>query len=445
MTGIRALLVSGAGRWLFAGGFAVVVSGHGAPMAAAMFLLASLLAWTGPYEAVRGAEQAAAARRRGAVARLLQRTNRTGDAATIALLCETDEADDVHRWETLTRNGVGAGVLLAVSVLIFGGLEPSTIALLVAGSLGAVAIAWQSVGLRRSILHLDARRAADLHETTSSYRTAALQERPTEVVEQWASTRASRAMTWARFDQRSIAVYGAVLMMPLAATALTSAGVLSIDVTAIALSLAVAELLRHGTRSLPEAAAARAHTRELATVLELPDLRGQVDAVDLDRLEEAVLDLRPGERLVLDGGVGAGKSALLAAACDREGECKLVLCPQAADDHLLVGSLAFNLLLGRAWPASDDDRQAAESLVRELGLGDLLDRLPSGLDQIVGEQGWRLSSGERSIIAVARALLADPDVVLLDGTLDPLDPARAEQVLDVLARHRCSAVVVSST
>lgn len=64
----------------------------------------------------------------------------------------------------------------------------------------------------------------------------------------------------------------------------------------------------------------------------------------------------------------------------------------------------------------------AETVYRELGLGDLLDRMPSGMMQVVGETGWQLSHGERSRLFIARALLQGSPVVLLDESLAALDP-----------------------
>ena len=61
--------------------------------------------------------------------------------------------------------------------------------------------------------------------------------------------------------------------------------------------------------------------------------------------------------------------------------------------------------MGRRWPPTAPDMQEAESLCRQLGLADLLDTMPSGILQMVGEGGWQLSHGERSRVYIARALL----------------------------------------
>jgi hypothetical protein len=82
--------------------------------------------------------------------------------------------------------------------------------------------------------------------------------------------------------------------------------------------------------------------------------------------------------------------------------------------HVFTGTLAFNLLLGRRWPPSPDDLMQAEALCRSLGLGALLDRMPAGLLQIVGETGWQLPQGERSQLSIARTLLQGADCLSLD-------------------------------
>ena len=63
-----------------------------------------------------------------------------------------------------------------------------------------------------------------------------------------------------------------------------------------------------------------------------------------------------------------------------------------------------------------------EAICAELGLGDLLDRMPAGLLQMVGETGWQLSHGERSRLYIARALLQDAELVVLDESFAALDP-----------------------
>ena len=116
--------------------------------------------------------------------------------------------------------------------------------------------------------------------------------------------------------------------------------------------------------------------------------------------------------------------------------------PQFHENHIFSGTLAFNLLMGRRWPASDDDLAEAEDLCRELGLSNLLDRMPGGLHQPVGETGWQLSHGERSRVFLARALLQKAEVTVLDESFGSLDPATMEQCLaTTLARAETLVVI----
>lgn len=154
--------------------------------------------------------------------------------------------------------------------------------------------------------------------------------------------------------------------------------------------------------------------------------------------------IRAGDRILLEGPSGGGKStlaALLAGLRDPDaGELRLlgapretvpvarwrgrvVLVPQFHDNHVLTESLLFNLLMGRGWPPSAEDVRDAEEVCARLGLGPVLERMPQGLAQTVGDGGWVLSHGERSRVFLARALLQrDVALVVLDESFAALDP-----------------------
>ena len=121
---------------------------------------------------------------------------------------------------------------------------------------------------------------------------------------------------------------------------------------------------------------------------------------------------------------------------------RVVAAPQFHENHVLTGSLAFNLLMGRRWPPLPEDLVAAEMVCQELGLGELLARMPAGLQQIVGESGWQLSHGERSRLYIARAILQQADLIILDESFGALDPVTLEGALRaVLARARTLLVI----
>ncbi|MDQ2776105.1 MAG: ATP-binding cassette domain-containing protein [Acidobacteriota bacterium] len=155
------------------------------------------------------------------------------------------------------------------------------------------------------------------------------------------------------------------------------------------------------------------------------------------------LTVRFGDRILIEGPSGGGKTTLASLLSGvRQADSGLLLAdsldvhtlgtagwrervgaaPQFHENHVLTETLAFNLLMGKQWPPSAHDMREAEIVCRELGLGDLLDRMPSGLMQMVGEGGWQLSHGERSRVYIARALLQNPDLIILDESFGALDP-----------------------
>ncbi|HYZ84617.1 MAG TPA: ATP-binding cassette domain-containing protein [Bryobacteraceae bacterium] len=119
----------------------------------------------------------------------------------------------------------------------------------------------------------------------------------------------------------------------------------------------------------------------------------------------------------------------------------MAAAPQFQENHVLTGTLAFNLLLGRRWPPLPEDREEAETVCRELGLGPLLDRMPAGLLQPVGETGWQLSYGERCRLFLARALLQSADLVILDESFGALDSETLDQAM-ACARRRSQTLMV---
>jgi ATP-binding cassette subfamily B protein len=177
------------------------------------------------------------------------------------------------------------------------------------------------------------------------------------------------------------------------------------------------------------------------------------------------LDLRiaQGDRVLVEGVSGGGKSTLLALLAGlRQPDSGLLLhrgldrpslgaaawcravasAPQFHENHVFEATFAFNLLLGRRWPPRPGDMEEAEALCAELGLGELLERMPSGMLQLVGESGWQLSHGERSRLYLARALLQGAPLVLLDESFAALDPENLDLALRcALARAPALLVV----
>lgn len=176
------------------------------------------------------------------------------------------------------------------------------------------------------------------------------------------------------------------------------------------------------------------------------------------------LRIPAGERILLEGKSGSGKTTLasilaglrtpesgllLLRGLDRHAlgddgwRRRAVLSPQFHENHVLTETLAFNLLMGRRWPPEPGDMREAEAVCRDLGLGPLLDRMPAGLLQVVGETGWRLSHGERSRVFVARALLQGADLVLLDESFGALDPESLRKAVRCAVERAPTLVVIA--
>lgn len=181
-------------------------------------------------------------------------------------------------------------------------------------------------------------------------------------------------------------------------------------------------------------------------------------------LAGATLVVERGQRVRIEGPSGAGKSTLagiiaglrrpdgglvLVSGLDRAsvgafGWRRRVACaPQFHDNHIFSGPLVFNLLMGRDWPATPADFIEADTVCRELGLQPLIDRMPGGLMQQVGETGWQLSHGERSRVFLARALLQGCEVVLLDESLAALDPENLAIALRCIEARAPAAIVIA--
>jgi ATP-binding cassette subfamily B protein len=181
-------------------------------------------------------------------------------------------------------------------------------------------------------------------------------------------------------------------------------------------------------------------------------------------LQSCTLNVPGGARVLLEGPSGSGKTTfvsilagletpdsglLLLNGLDRSilrtagWRSRVVLAPQPQENYLVGGTLAFNLLLGRRWPPQRADLAEAEQVCRDLGLGDLLDRMPGGLQQIVGETGWQLSQGERARVFLARALLQNPELLMLDESWGALDPENVERAIRCIAARAPAVIAIA--
>jgi ATP-binding cassette subfamily C protein CydC len=175
-------------------------------------------------------------------------------------------------------------------------------------------------------------------------------------------------------------------------------------------------------------------------------------------LDGASLQLDPGCRVALLGESGAGKTTvanLLLRFLDPDGgrvtiggrdirdlrqdDVRRMIAVAGQDAHLFSTSIRENLLIAR--PEATDEE--LEDVLRAVGIWRWVEGLPDGWHTLVGEQGRQLSGGQRQRICVARALLARPELLVLDEPVAHLDPPAASALVrDVFAAAGGRAVLL---
>ncbi|HEX9890309.1 MAG TPA: ABC transporter ATP-binding protein, partial [Nitriliruptorales bacterium] len=188
-----------------------------------------------------------------------------------------------------------------------------------------------------------------------------------------------------------------------------------------------------------------------------------------DVLHDVSLELRPGETVALVGRTGCGKSTLARLVPRfydvRDGRVTVdghdvrELTLESLRTHvgivleepfLFTSSIRDNIAFGRPDALLDDVQEAA----RAAGATAFIEELPDGFDTVVGERGYTLSGGQRQRISIARMLLHNPKVLVLDDATSAIDVQVEQQIHDALERllegrttlviaHRLSTIAVA--
>jgi ATP-binding cassette subfamily B protein len=209
-------------------------------------------------------------------------------------------------------------------------------------------------------------------------------------------------------------------------------------------------------------------TPQAPDAVELPPIRGEIVFEDVSFgydpsnpvIHDVSVEIHPGETVAFVGATGAGKSTMaklvtrfydptagrvlidghdLRSVTIGSLRKQLGVVPQ--EPFLFAGTIRDNISFA-APDATDDEVWAA---IRAVGLVEVIERMPDGLDTVVHERGQSLSSGERQLIALARAFLAHPRVLVLDeatSNLDLLSETKIEAALDILLQGR-SAILIA--
>jgi ATP-binding cassette subfamily B protein len=214
-----------------------------------------------------------------------------------------------------------------------------------------------------------------------------------------------------------------------------------------------------GTPSQTPEAASPVDPGRITGAIAFDGVRFRYPGAPTDALREATFEIRPGESVALVGETGAGKSTivkLVARFYDPQAGRVLIdglpltdldlasfrhqlgYVPQ--EPFLFSGTLRDNIAYGRA-DATDEEVEAA---ARAVGAHEFIAKQTGGYHHVVSERGRSLSAGQRQLICLARALLVDPAILLLDeatANLDLSTEARVQRAMGVISRDRTTLLI----
>jgi NHLM bacteriocin system ABC transporter peptidase/ATP-binding protein len=208
----------------------------------------------------------------------------------------------------------------------------------------------------------------------------------------------------------------------------------------------------------PEAETAPAGPARLSGAITLKDVTFGYDRTAQPLIESFSLDVRPGQRIALVGGSGSGKSTLGRLICGLypvwSGEVRFdgrplgeiprgVLANSLAyidqDVFLFAGTVRENISL---WDDSVDEAQLARAL-RDAAIFDEVSLRPGLYDHVLIEDGLNFSGGQRQRLEIARALVGEPSILVLDEATAALDPIVEAQIDANIRRRGCTCIIIA--
>lgn len=211
--------------------------------------------------------------------------------------------------------------------------------------------------------------------------------------------------------------------------------------------------------SIPDRTSASEPTKETQPAIEFQDVSFRYPTSDRNAIEGVSFQVEPGQRIGIAGESGAGKTSvikLLLRFYDPQDGSVMVggsdlremsldqlrsqIAVVSQDTYLFHGTVIDNLRFGKP----DATQSELEEAARLANAHEFIERLPNGYDTVIGERGVRLSGGQRQRIAIARAVLRDAPILVLDEALSAVDAENEhiiQAALDRLMENRTTLVI----